>query len=121
MTDSMVQKTLKAARRLIATPDRWTKGDMAVNGNGDPVLVHTRAAFAFCAIGALRHVTYTGMQDELMPAYNNLLPRCLDAIRPLIPTGFVNLAAFNDDAGTTHANVLALYDKAVEAEAAKKR
>ena len=85
---------LRLARHKIRTPDRWCRGALARAGSGRPLTSESANAVSFCAAGALFSVVgyfYTG---EIIPV-------------------------FNDAPTTTHADILRLYDKAIElAEAA---
>ncbi len=47
--------------------------------------------------------------------------RCLDALKEHLPAGFDSIADFNDEPSTTHADILALFDRAIEARAPASR
>lgn len=92
------------ARELIADESRWTRGDYQI---GD----------AFCAVGACGWVASGGLDEvEVGPVY--------EALRVALPESFARagiapVQTFNDDPETSHAEVLALFDRAIAAEEAK--
>jgi hypothetical protein len=94
-----VKDDLIAARALIATPEQWAKG-------GD---IDTRAG-RYCAAVACNDSRLAG---ELYGALSRAIPEGYP--RPS-PGGWVtDLFAYNDDPATTHNDVLALFDRAIEA------
>lgn len=101
---------LIAAKALIDTPDKWCKrhGHM------------TRRKWLFfeqhsyCTIGAIS-VAPDGLMNPFRPAYDKMH----EALERALPPGFENrfLVAFNDAEVTTHADIMALFDRAIEAAA----
>jgi hypothetical protein len=93
---------LRAARELISTPDKWTQGEWGTDANGlfprdgEP-------ATRFCLWGACRHAT---RQDGVR---FHLAWQVLERMRP----GGMGAITFNDAPTTTHADVLALLDRAI--------
>src|SRR6476660_7538769 len=55
------------AREIIADPDRWVQGQLAVNDDGSSVDPTDAGARRFCAVAALRRATY-----ELAPGRTDL-------------------------------------------------
>ena len=101
-------EALKAARALIADERNWIKGeyDREVEGRT-----------CYCADGALMFAT-DGVGVPLEGegnwfAYEGAR-RALAAHAPRTAHGVIN---FNDAPDTTHADVLAMFDKAIEATA----
>ncbi|MGV2110128.1 DUF6197 family protein [Agrobacterium salinitolerans] len=103
---------LKEARALIADGGKWTQGAFARNSLGEKVDPSEEGAVCFCAIGALAKAAGANPESEL-PAENLLVTEMLELdARECIPE-------FNDS--HTHADVLALFDRAIaraESEAA---
>lgn len=102
VTPAQILQTLIDGRALIATPESWTQGVAARDVNGVPIDPLSEGAVCFCTSGALQAVTpYT------IPAAQ-FLWKALDAImgQPWGPIGY------NDT--HTHAEVLAVWDKAIE-------
>ena len=99
MTDPVLA-ALKAARGLIADPARWTKGVSARNANGVAVPPISTDACRWCTVGALDRV------------------RANDATRVALslalPTYHHSLIMYNDITTRTHADILALFDRAIE-------
>ena len=83
-------EVLTAARKRIDTPSKWCKG-------------YISAGSRCCIMGALDEVTLTYI--EFHKAKDVLLSQVGDGIEE-----------FNDHPTTTHRDVLALFDRAIEAE-----
>ena len=88
-----VRTHLEKARALIASPHHWQKGSLC-NGRG-----------RFCLVGAVQ---------AACPRAVNLQVRCLKQLGFALPLEFDSLPAFNDYQSTTHSDVLALFDKAID-------
>ncbi len=94
---------LIAARALIDTPDRWKKraGD---DGFGTPC----------CAIvAANRRSRYGTAENEAMR--RSLFEQLPAAYKKHGTLYGMDVGYFNDDPATTHADILALFDRAIEA------
>lgn len=111
MTGETIIDVLRKARELIARPEGWTKRANARDARGGIVGVGSGRATCFCAVGALWHAD--------APNFHSV--RALrDALESVLPAGVaIEIEAFNDDPGTTHADVLALFDRAIAAEEAR--
>jgi len=98
---------LIAARALIADPERWTRR-VSARAAAEKVCDATDdAAVAWCATGAIERCVSddTEWQDAL------------EALRSvLVPTTLItgHITAWNDRPSTTHADVLAAFDRAIE-------
>jgi hypothetical protein len=88
---------LIAARALIDTPNKWTKGAW-------------QTGCTYCAAGAARKVIFGTSNDWSLDFWATPIALALDAQAP----GH-NVALYNDDPATTHNDVLALFDRAIEA------
>lgn len=100
---------LKAARTLLATPARWCQRAAALDPTGSAVPSNSPRGVQWCAIGAYGHVTNGECHPDVL----------YDALDELDPTGTFSgcISDYNDRC--SHADVLALYDKAIQlAEAA---
>lgn len=118
---------LRAARSKIQNPEAWTKTAPALDSSGVRVDAQDRAAVCFSSYGAI--VSIIGVNENLVTA--------MIAIETATPERFVEMAAmqmeeatksrkghvgekplgfgmFNDDVDTTHAEVLAAFDRAIE-------
>lgn len=92
---------LIAGRELISTPERWTKGAFARDANGTEYPC-AGAEVCWCFAGAIFKVAPNaeqGLQTERFIAQ---------------AAGIPNIRKFNDDPTTTHADVLAAWDRAIE-------
>ena len=114
---------LRAARALIATPESWTKNALARDSAGNDRALRDPEACAFCAMGAVlrvladeyeNHRTLAAVQIE--HAVMHALSREIQ-LSFLAPTNHSRVAAYND--GSTHAEVLALFDRAIASEGAR--
>lgn len=90
---------LKAAKQLISTPERWTAGSYARDKSGVPVLSVSTKAACWCAIGACAAVE----PDVLTGAF--------EALKSVVPGN--SISKFNDHPSTTHADVMAAFDRAI--------
>lgn len=94
-----VKDDLIAARALIDTPENWLR-DAPENGN------------RFCALGACWHIVedHETTLGKLGLAITKALPSSF------VPDGSAKLAVaqFNDAPETTHADIMALFDRAIE-------
>lgn len=79
---------LIAAKALIDTPEKWCKGTMQIVRSVPPYN-------SYCAVGACRSFAAS------------------DALTEELPEGFYMLSVYNDHPTTTHADVLALFDRAI--------
>jgi hypothetical protein len=107
---SGVADVLKAARARIEKPEHWTQGAFARNALGRNVHPTHPSACCFCVEGAVRYA------DMRLPGSQRGAARTqLDTTAYEI-SGNCYAAAFNDAPSTTHADVLALFDRAIERE-----
>jgi hypothetical protein len=90
---------LKAARELIAKPERWTRGVIARAGTLPLTSAMVPQATCWCAMGAIDKCA--GGPSFSAPA--------LDLVYPVIPG--CGLAEFNDS--HDHAEVVAMLDRAI--------
>lgn len=90
-----VKESLIAAKALIDTPEKWIKGEL-----------HTKrgAQHCYCIYGALAQVVRTEEDDAGV----------VRALRAVAPHRY--LSVFNDDPATTHADIMALFDRAIAAQ-----
>ena len=95
-------EVLRAARALIETPERWCRGAWARSAHRRPVLEASAKACSFCALGAVNRVA---------PSWN-LRGQAHGALFHSLPK-FPSVHQFNDARSTTHADILALYDRAI--------
>lgn len=96
-----LQSDLIAARALIDTPEKWARGDK--NGRLRPE--------TFCAMTAL------GVPCE---PDSKRFDAARDALIAQLPEGFEGnpqfpVVSYNDSDTTTHADILALFDRAIKA------
>jgi len=100
-----VTENLIAAKALIETPEKWVKGDYEPRPG------------CYCAAGALaaaKGVAAHSAAAEKCPevdALENALNEISDGLSP-----WVSFIHFNDDPGTTHADIMALFDSAIAAQ-----
>ena len=95
---------LRAARALIANPDRWTTGCAARDAHGRSVMPEQLEAVRFDGIGALFRLT----PDE--PDLRDRAVWALDTV-----AGSRGWTAWQDAPGRTHAEILAAMDRAIAA------
>jgi hypothetical protein len=96
------RELLRHARELLSDPTHWTKGAEARAEDGDECGIEYAACW--CADGAMRCAALRygrAAWREAKPTIECLVP------------GLVGLEQFNDMPATTHADVLALFDRAI--------
>ena len=98
-----VADVLRAAREKIAVPERWTQGTFARQKEGNPIGPLEPNAVCWCALGAVIAVA-----GRSLPA---LYARA--TINRMYGGDF---AWFNDTSTTHHADILAVFDRAIAAE-----
>lgn len=91
---------LKAARELLSDPKRWTQYRLARDENGNEAEVENGCSF--CMLGAIAKVSN-------VDPYTNYNTVC-DVLYDVMPMG-LGIGEFNDR--STHAEVLAIMDKAI--------
>jgi hypothetical protein len=89
-----VRKALIEAKALIATPERWRKDGKF--GYGTECL---------CALGAVNVVGGAVGRGHLR-----------QALMDELPAPWAEVASFNDHPFTTHADIMALFDRAIAAQ-----
>ena len=106
---------LRAARAKIEDPDRWCKTFLARDSAGSPVMPWEAGACKWCPIGAIEAI-------EGQFGYSIEARSALDAASPIEHPAWadwdwgVEAAKFNNLDTTTHAEVLAMFDRAIAAE-----
>lgn len=96
-------EVLTEARALLADPKAWTQGQFARGRWGGGVDVLAPGAQCFCAVGAT-------MRVDARRSYRSDVSEALEAVTP---PGFGDMARYNDDPITTHADILAIFDRAI--------
>lgn len=93
-----VKENLIAAKTLIDTPEKWTKGGWRRSG-------------CYCAIGALLEVK--GLQG-----ISGFAEAEEEQLRAALPEPFWGdvVENFNDDPNTTHEMIMQLFDRAIAAQ-----
>lgn len=85
------------AYELLAKPEAWIKGRIAVDRYGNPVSESDPQACRFCLVGAICHC-YDGIE------YGQAINKLENAVRS-------GIATFNDSPSTTHNMVVELLRK----------
>lgn len=94
---------LKAARKLIEEPECWTQGSMARDAAGNALGFRSPDAVCYCALGALDSVIREQHPSERFVKARMLLEQvCGEYVESV-----------NDSPNTTHADVLAMFDRAI--------
>lgn len=101
---SQLADDLRAAKALIDTPEKWCKGSYHHDGMGD----------AHCIVGAVMVVTpeYSKRRNMALEAIGRQTPQFDDATSGFMPR-------YNDAPTTTHADIMALFDRAIAAAEAE--
>lgn len=104
---SLVVDVLKRAREKIAKPEHWIKDVLFRNESGTECVSSVNAT-CFCSLGALYSNFARGsmLEDAIRESEDLLNTLAKEA-------GFYSIVTFNDSDKTTHADVLAIFDKAI--------
>lgn len=106
-----VQLTLVRARQIITPPEAWTQGEFARDKDLRPVAAISDEAVCFCGFGANERAVFELFDGETRLVHENAANRLLRRALRLGGSSLV-FSDFNDTA--THAEVLAVFDKAIE-------
>lgn len=104
-----VQTVLVTAKKLIEKPENWTRNAFARDVHGTIVLAADARATCYCAMGAVEAATASGMYAQQHVAL--ALLECAIAERV---GNSSSVPLFNDDKTTAHADVLCVFDRAIE-------
>lgn len=96
------KEVLIAARAKIAKPEQWIQGYYAKDADGKEANPFSTEATCYCVLGALIASVTDGF----------ICSNAADAIRDQIDCP---ISTWNDDPSRTHAEVLAVFDRAIEA------
>ena len=102
------REILIAARAIITEPEHWTQGHSARTASGDPITIGDPIAYAFCASGAIWRSLDNDVADSKLHSAFGALNECL-------PAGFESVVDYNDADATRHADVIALFNRAIDA------
>jgi hypothetical protein len=109
------REALIRARTLIERPERWTQRAFARDAKGGRVLPSSPRACRWSADGALSRVCVTRLSQAEDVARA--------ALQYAVPPGYCGVICYNDHPGTSHNDILALYDSAIavlDAEVARR-
>lgn len=91
-----VKEDLIAAKALIDTPEKWTKNYFRTDDG------------CYCAVGAIDAATRPD------PTFDRG-DRAHAALLAALPEGALSITGFNDRRSTVHADIMALFDRAIAA------
>lgn len=101
-----VKSVIVRAREILSDPKHWIKSTYARNLVGDSVLATSPHAVCWCSMGALwKAFDEVGKNTTRMEAYTFLQKNLLEN---------EDIAGFNDNPDTTHSDVMAAFDRAIE-------
>lgn len=108
-------RDLITGRERIARPEQWCKGSLGRTVDGVEVSATDRRAVAFCLMGAyMTPELGTHLHSIINSPERERLLRAYGALSEHVP-GHRCVPDFNNDPATTHADVLAVYDRAIAA------
>ena len=96
---------LRAAKALIDTPDKWTKGEFARTKTGRKCKVESSRATCFCSLGAIERIPARPFTVSALRG-RQMLKDVMRRDNITIP-----ISVFNDSA--THDEVMKLFDRAI--------
>lgn len=119
----MAADLLVDARKVIEDEDRWGQHHYATDAVGCECWPGATRAARFCALGAMQYVEAQHVPSVNSAVSNRAREALTVAVDKMPPRGdtfrdAVTVSGFNDHPATTHADVLKLFDVAIEVEAA---
>ena len=129
------KEILKKARALLAPSGAWIQNDNAIATDGAITWAGDSAACGWCLLGAIDHAAHVAAYDagidgtayaagidnsELLEFVSSASDAALEKIRQVdsiaaTPSLIDGIASWNDHPERTHAEVLALLDRAIAA------
>lgn len=118
MTDAVVRDIIVKARELLGDKSHWTKRAYARNARYKEVTARSHLARSYCSIGALIRATMDVqgvcfLGSEQSRGALDVLCGALPQTYREVLHGFGGVSVFNDADTTKHADVLALFDRAI--------
>ena len=111
--NSRITRLLTEARSLIISEDNWIKKSNAKNELGYRVCATAPTACKFCAMGALERVYFNSPSAFSYSEFTKTLD--LIEIEVEKVSSFQSLNWYNDSPETTHANIMNVFDNAIQA------
>ena len=112
-----VRKHLRKLRAILGTPERWTKGTLARDKDGNPCNVFSSKATSYCLSGALLLVRKTfffrfPIDTHLDRLEYEAVRHLGNAMREL--AGTENIVDWQDSDDTSHDDLVDILDRALE-------
>lgn len=117
MDHTISAEALAAARSLVASEGQWTKCAYARGEAGQEVHHLDAAATSFCSMGAVAKIlghSREGITQLTAKGFFEPLERALGGRSKERDERGCLVQAFNDYTVTTHEQILAMFDKAIE-------
>lgn len=119
---SKKREILVKAKELIATPEQWTKGHFGRDAEGNQVDLDSDACVGRCLMGAVyraQRILTNEAEPEERFGYSVAVRDAVVQLNECLPADAVegqwaNIPEFNDYQSTTHADVIAVIDCALE-------
>ena len=99
-----VVEVLVKARQILSKEENWTRGNYARDADGEPVYFDSSKAVCFCSIGAVAASALPKLPGQYVVA--------LEALEMVVEP--MPIIAFNDAESTSHKDVMAMFDLAIE-------
>lgn len=103
---------LKKAKEIISKPENWIQNAFARDADGDIVSSNSPMATCFCSIGALKNAWISGDDTFTKAVYYSALDRLNIKTKGVGMT----VARYNDQEGRVHADIMKLFDDAINDE-----
>lgn len=113
-----VTETLRRSRTCLQEADNWAQGHYAATREGSHAWTTDWDAPRMSAVATIRHFAHhLTIEWDRPPGgasrYDHVANTAIDLVAAQVP--HKTLTAFNHDPATTHADVLAAFDRAIEA------
>lgn len=106
MPTKTVNQCFEELEEIFNKRERWVKYKTAISRKGIPTLPISPLAYKFSLLGAVIHVTHNN---------DKLRYQMVERLVSVLPESYNTLGDFNNDIGTTHADLLRLVSRAKHA------
>jgi len=112
----LTHTVLKHALEKLRDPARWTQGEYARNADGKGLKnPKSSAAVCFCSMGAILSAPEAGIAVEYpLGRVFHVFYKAYEVVQTVLGGGGVNISKWNDAPERTHAEVVAMFEKAIE-------
>ena len=106
MTQDTIKTRLRAARKLIDQPEKWTKGALKRDARGNELIISHIPVASRCASGAIMAACEFEERREVFDQLSR-------SINHYLGSDYDSIVEWNDRPMRTHAQVMQAFDRAI--------